>query len=232
MAAQAKSPSLFDPAILGPAVGGAFRKLDPRTLWRNPVMFAVEIVSAATTILFVRDLFAGSGARIFGSDQPMAVVHGAVRELRRGRCRRTRQGASGEPAPHPIAGRREAARSGGWRTVAGGPGGATQGRRCRHRRRGRPDPERRRGHRGHRVGRRVGDHRRIRTGHPRKRRRPLGGDRRHPRSFRSDQGADHREPGIDLSRPHDQTRRRRGAAEDAERDRAKEPLARRCYIDG
>jgi K+-transporting ATPase ATPase B chain len=66
MAIQARSLSLFDPSILGPAVGDAFRKLDPRTLWRNPVMFTVEIVSAATTILFVRDLAAGSGAGFSG----------------------------------------------------------------------------------------------------------------------------------------------------------------------
>src|SRR6202162_3041446 len=66
MATQARSLSLFDPTILGPAVGDAFRKLDPRTLWRNPVMFTVEIVSAATTILFVRDLVAGSGAGFSG----------------------------------------------------------------------------------------------------------------------------------------------------------------------
>jgi potassium-transporting ATPase ATP-binding subunit len=62
----AMSASLFDRAILGPAIGGAFQKLDPRTLWRNPVMFAVEIVSLATTILFVRDLLAGSGAWFSG----------------------------------------------------------------------------------------------------------------------------------------------------------------------
>jgi K+-transporting ATPase ATPase B chain len=62
MAAQGRSASLLDPGILGPAVGDAFRKLDPRTLWRNPVMFAVEVVSAVTTILFVRDLLAGTGA--------------------------------------------------------------------------------------------------------------------------------------------------------------------------
>ncbi|HEX3863233.1 MAG TPA: potassium-transporting ATPase subunit KdpB [Stellaceae bacterium] len=66
MAVQARSASLFDPSILGPAVGDAFRKLDPRNLWRNPVMFAVEIVSAATTILFVRDLVAGEGAGFSG----------------------------------------------------------------------------------------------------------------------------------------------------------------------
>jgi len=66
MAAQAKSLSLFDPTILGPAVGDAFKKLNPATLWRNPVMFVVEIVSMATTILFVRDLFVGSGASFSG----------------------------------------------------------------------------------------------------------------------------------------------------------------------
>jgi K+-transporting ATPase ATPase B chain len=66
MAAQARSLSLYDPSILGPAVGDAFKKLNPATLWRNPIMFVVEIVSAATTILFVRDLIAGSGASFSG----------------------------------------------------------------------------------------------------------------------------------------------------------------------
>ncbi|HVH81107.1 MAG TPA: potassium-transporting ATPase subunit KdpB [Stellaceae bacterium] len=64
MAAQTRS--LFDPAILVPAIGDALRKLDPRTLWRNPVMFAVEVVSLATTILFVRDLLVGSNAWFSG----------------------------------------------------------------------------------------------------------------------------------------------------------------------
>src|SRR5260370_42653705 len=66
MAAQARSLSLYDPSILGPAVGDAFKKLNPATLWRNPIMFVVEIVSAATTILFLRDLLAGSGASFSG----------------------------------------------------------------------------------------------------------------------------------------------------------------------
>jgi K+-transporting ATPase ATPase B chain len=66
MVAEAKSLSLFEPSILGPAVGDAFRKLDPRTLWRNPVMFTVEVVSVATTILFVRDLFNGADAGFSG----------------------------------------------------------------------------------------------------------------------------------------------------------------------
>ncbi len=51
--------SLLDPAILLPALGQSVRKLDPRILWRNPVMFVVEIVSVLTTILLIRDLLAG-----------------------------------------------------------------------------------------------------------------------------------------------------------------------------
>ncbi|TJW43378.1 MAG: potassium-transporting ATPase subunit KdpB, partial [Mesorhizobium sp.] len=47
--------------ILLPAIGGAFRKLNPRTLVRNPVMFVVAIVSALTTVLFVKDLVTGGG---------------------------------------------------------------------------------------------------------------------------------------------------------------------------
>jgi K+-transporting ATPase ATPase B chain len=52
-----RKSSIFDPALLRPAAVESFRKLSPRTLVRNPVMFVVEIVSAATTILFFRDLF-------------------------------------------------------------------------------------------------------------------------------------------------------------------------------
>jgi K+-transporting ATPase ATPase B chain len=51
--------ALLDRAILLPAIGQAFRKLDPRLMWRNPVMFVVEVVSTLTTILLLRDLLAG-----------------------------------------------------------------------------------------------------------------------------------------------------------------------------
>ena len=51
--------ALADPKIIGPAIGSAFAKLDPRTLIKNPVMFVVEVVAALTTILFVRDLVTG-----------------------------------------------------------------------------------------------------------------------------------------------------------------------------
>jgi K+-transporting ATPase ATPase B chain len=52
--------SMFDRALLGPAVADAFRKLDPRVQWRNPVMFVVYIGSILTTALWVQAL-GGSG---------------------------------------------------------------------------------------------------------------------------------------------------------------------------
>jgi K+-transporting ATPase ATPase B chain len=57
--------SIVDPAILLPAIWGAFKKLDPRAMARNPVMFVVEIVATLTTILFVRDLVEGVGNHLF-----------------------------------------------------------------------------------------------------------------------------------------------------------------------
>ena len=49
----------MDPAILIPAIGNAFKKLDPRAMARNPVMFVVEVVATLTTFLFVRDWLHG-----------------------------------------------------------------------------------------------------------------------------------------------------------------------------
>ena len=49
--------ALMDPKIVVPAIGQAFVKLDPRTLIKNPVMFVLEIVTALTTIILIRDLF-------------------------------------------------------------------------------------------------------------------------------------------------------------------------------
>ena len=53
--------TMTDPAILLPAIGGAFKKLHPRHMVKNPVMFVVEIVTVLTTILFIRDLALGGG---------------------------------------------------------------------------------------------------------------------------------------------------------------------------
>ncbi|MBN8451883.1 potassium-transporting ATPase subunit KdpB [Accumulibacter sp.] len=48
-----KTFSLFDPALVTPAIVDSFRKLDPRVQWRNPVMFVVFIGSILTTLAAV-----------------------------------------------------------------------------------------------------------------------------------------------------------------------------------
>jgi K+-transporting ATPase ATPase B chain len=47
------STSLFDPALLRPALLDALRKLDPRVQWKNPVMFVVLVGSVLTTFFTV-----------------------------------------------------------------------------------------------------------------------------------------------------------------------------------
>ena len=58
----ARKQSMFEPAILKRAVGDAIRKLNPRQMWRNPVMFVVEVGSVLTTVLFFRDLGSATAA--------------------------------------------------------------------------------------------------------------------------------------------------------------------------
>ena len=44
---------LLDPAQLWRSLPDAARKLDPRTLWHNPVMFIVEVGAVFTTVLSI-----------------------------------------------------------------------------------------------------------------------------------------------------------------------------------
>src|SRR5246127_252373 len=48
--AQIRKKSLADSAILSRAIADSFRKLDPRTMVKNPVMFVVEVGAILTTI--------------------------------------------------------------------------------------------------------------------------------------------------------------------------------------
>ena len=65
MSKKVTPQGLFDPAIIGVAAIDALRKLDPRKLAKNPVIFVTEAVSLLVTLLFVRDLAAGDGAALF-----------------------------------------------------------------------------------------------------------------------------------------------------------------------
>jgi K+-transporting ATPase ATPase B chain len=48
--------SAFDPELIRGALAESFRKLDPRALWRNPVMLCVEIASLITLVTFALSL--------------------------------------------------------------------------------------------------------------------------------------------------------------------------------
>jgi potassium-transporting ATPase ATP-binding subunit len=59
------APSLFDLAILAPATKDAVRKLDPRLLVRNPVIFVTEVVAAFVSLIFIKDVVIRSDEAIF-----------------------------------------------------------------------------------------------------------------------------------------------------------------------
>ena len=50
-----KSKKLWSTALIRPAVIDSFRKLDPRFMIRNPVMFVVEVGSVVTSVLLVEE---------------------------------------------------------------------------------------------------------------------------------------------------------------------------------
>lgn len=53
---RASGSALLDPKIVVPAIGASFRKLDPRLMIKNPVMFVVEVVAALTTVIFIKNV--------------------------------------------------------------------------------------------------------------------------------------------------------------------------------
>src|SRR5215510_6898834 len=59
--ATAKSMSIWDQQIVKRAIWDSFRKLHPRTMARNPVMFVVEIGSVLTTWRLLQDALTGQG---------------------------------------------------------------------------------------------------------------------------------------------------------------------------
>ena len=56
-----RTASIWDPPIVRRAIVDSFRKLHPRTMARNPVMFVVEIGSVLTTLSLIQHLVAGGG---------------------------------------------------------------------------------------------------------------------------------------------------------------------------
>ncbi|MEO7589152.1 MAG: potassium-transporting ATPase subunit KdpB [Arachnia sp.] len=70
------SRGAFSPASLLEALPGAFRKLDPRLMWRNPVMFIVEVGAALTTLLAIAEPFVGGPGTSGGTAIPGSFTWG------------------------------------------------------------------------------------------------------------------------------------------------------------
>lgn len=71
-----KSTSPFGPKQLAAALPGAFRKLDPHEMWRNPVMFIVEVGAVLTTVIAIAEPFLGGPGKSGGTDVPGAFTWG------------------------------------------------------------------------------------------------------------------------------------------------------------
>ncbi len=226
---RTSASTLFDPAILGPALGDAFRKLDPRMLVKNPVMFVVEVVAALTTVLFIRDLVTGGGGLGFSFQIDLwlwftvlfanfaeAVAEGRGKAQADDACARPRTETSGQAACSDAASsdleslRRPSCRPGDVVLVEAGDLIPADGE----------------------VIEGVASvNEAAITGESAPVIRESGGDRSAVTggtAVLSDwiKVRITAQPGLDLPRPHDRAGRGRRAAEDAERDRAEHPARR------
>lgn len=69
-----KPKAPFGPKQLVAALPGALRKLDPREMWHNPVMFLVEVGAVLTTALAIAEPFLGGPAESGGSTVPVSFT--------------------------------------------------------------------------------------------------------------------------------------------------------------
>ena len=216
---------VFDPSLLRAAIPHAFRKLDPRLLIRNPVMFVVEITAVLVTLIAIGSATGLARPRAASVSRSRSPPGSGSRSSSRPTPRPWPRHA-GVPRPPPCVGpdrrrrpppptRRHAR---GRRLVR-----AAQGRRHRRQRAG-GHPRRRRRHRGRGLRQRVGHHRGVGTRAQGARdRHPQLRDRRHHPGQRPARGVGHGRSRRDLPGPHDRARRGRQATADAQRDRPGHP---------
>ncbi len=168
----------FGPAQILQALPGAFRKLDPRAMWHNPVMFIVEIGAALTTVLAIAQPFLSGLQTSGGTTVPLAftwsiavwlwltVVFANLSESvaeGRGKAQAdTLRATRTSTVAHLVTNYDEVADAGAERTpMSEVSSGDLRLGDIVVVSAGEPDSGRRRHHLGHRLGRRVGDHRRV-----------------------------------------------------------------------
>ncbi|WP_308797856.1 potassium-transporting ATPase subunit KdpB [Agromyces silvae] len=69
-----KPKAPFGPKQLAAALPGALRKLHPRDMWRNPVMFIVEVGAALTTVIAIAEPFLGGPTASGGTAVPSSFT--------------------------------------------------------------------------------------------------------------------------------------------------------------
>ena len=219
MASKANPQGLFDGKIIAAASLDALRKLNPRALAKNPVIFVTEAVSLLVTLLFVRDLVTGNGMASFSgqiaawlwftvlfANFAEAVAEGRGK-AQADALRLTRSDTRAKRFVDPVnlAGIVEGVNALDLRLgdvvlveageVIPGDGEILEGVASVNE---------------------FGDHRRVDAGHSRGWRRSFGCHRGDDRAVGLHQGEDHGRAGLDFHRPDDRPRRGREAAEDAE----------------
>ncbi len=161
-----KPQSLLDGRIINAAALDAVRKLDPRALARNPVIFVTEAVSAVVTLLFLRDLFAANGQAAF-SGQIAAWLWFTVlfanfaEAVAEGRGKAQADALRKTRTDTPARRYADPGKLDGPLVVVNAQDLKLERRRPRRARRNHPG--RRRDSRGRRLGQQIGDHRRIRA---------------------------------------------------------------------
>ena len=86
MSTHPSSPSLFSWNLVRPALLASFTKLDPRALWRNPVLF-VTFIGALVASASLATAIAGAVIGVVVVDAGVAPLHlGGAHRRRRGRA--------------------------------------------------------------------------------------------------------------------------------------------------
>src|ERR1700709_2645115 len=76
-----KKKGAFSFGQLVAALPSALRKLNPRDMWHNPVMFVVEIGAVLTTILAISEPFMGGAQESGGAPVPPSFTWGIALRL-------------------------------------------------------------------------------------------------------------------------------------------------------